>query len=104
MRKNIPVAIREQVWLLQFGDKFFKQKCSVKWCENILTPFTFEVGHNVPRSKGGSDDLDNLRPICSKCNKSMGDSYTIDEFSEFSKRTEHLWSQYRYQKTCLEPS
>ena len=98
--KKIPAAIREQAWLLAFGDKYFKQKCEVKWCENILTPFNFEVGHNIPRSKGGSDDLDNLKPICSKCNKSMGDMYTIDEFSELTKRTSKLWSCYIFQKAC----
>lgn len=93
--KKLPAAIREQAWLLYCGDKFFKHKCLVEWCETIITPFTFEVGHNVPKSKGGTNDLDNLRPICSKCNKSMGDDYTIDEFSELSRRTSKLWENYK---------
>lgn len=38
----------------------------------------FEVGHNVAVSKGGSDELDNLRPLCSACNKSIG-TKTIEE-------------------------
>ena len=63
------------------GDKLFKHKCLVTWCENVMTPFQFEVGHNLPESKGGPTELDNLRPICGKCNRSMGDEYTIDEFS-----------------------
>ena len=87
MKKKIPLALREQVWILYCGDKLFKHKCLVNWCENIMTPFNFEAGHNVPESKEGPTDLDNLRPICSKCNKSMGDTYTIDEFSELSKRS-----------------
>lgn len=95
-RKKIPVALREQVWILHFGDKYFKQKCFVKWCENGLTPFNFEVGHNVPHSKGGTSDLDNLRPICAKCNKSMGDQYTIDEFSDLSERSENFFGKYRF--------
>ena len=98
MKVKIPLALREQVWLLYMGDKFFKQKCSVKWCENIITPFSFECGHNIPESKGGATDLTNLQPICSKCNKSMGDEYTIDQFSALSERrqTSHLWECFRY--------
>jgi 5-methylcytosine-specific restriction endonuclease McrA len=94
-KKKIPLAMREQVWLVYLGDKNFKQKCNVKWCENMITPFTFEVGHNHPESKGGKTCIDNLRPICSKCNKSMGDSYTIDEFSELSDRSTNQWECFR---------
>lgn len=61
-----------------------------------MTPFTFEVGHNVPESKGGSSDLDNLKPLCPSCNKSMGNTYTIDEFSVISKRREKLWECFKF--------
>jgi hypothetical protein len=29
-------------------------------------------GHVLPESKGGTLDVENLRPICSSCNSSMG--------------------------------
>jgi 5-methylcytosine-specific restriction endonuclease McrA len=32
----------------------------------------FEVGHILAVSNGGNDEISNLRPICSVCNKSMG--------------------------------
>lgn len=83
---KIPSALRQQVWLEFCGSEHFKQKCFVKWCKNIITPFTFEVGHNIPESKGGSTDISNLRPICSSCNKSMSNNYTIDEFSMLYSR------------------
>jgi 5-methylcytosine-specific restriction endonuclease McrA len=95
-KATIPGALREQVWILYCGDKYFKHKCHVTWCENIMTPFMFEVGHNVPESKGGTLDIDNLRPICAKCNRSMGDHYTIDEFSRLSKRTSNLWECFKF--------
>jgi len=101
-KKKIPMALREQVWLLYLGDRVFKQKCTVKWCENQITPFSFEVGHNIPESKGGTIDIDNLRPICYKCNRSMGDDYTIDEFSDLSKRTTKMWECFRFQKKIEE--
>ncbi|MCB0916647.1 MAG: HNH endonuclease [Actinobacteria bacterium] len=37
---------------------------------NILG--TVSVDHVIPRSKGGTDDLDNLRPCCLRCNMSRG--------------------------------
>jgi len=98
MKARIPSALREQVWILWCGERLFKHKCLVTWCENVMTPFQFEVGHNVPESKGGATDLSNLRPICSKCNRSMGDEYTIDAFSALSARREqgHLWECFRF--------
>jgi 5-methylcytosine-specific restriction endonuclease McrA len=106
MKAKIPLALREQVWLLYMGDRLFKQKCMVTWCENIITPFSFECGHNVPESKGGPTDLNNLRPICSKCNRSMGDEYTIDQFSALSERrqTHHLWECFRFTSDSLSRS
>ncbi len=78
-KKAIPKAVREQVWLEYIG-KTFESKCTVDWCKNIITPFQYECGHNIPESKGGTTTLDNLRPICSNCNASMKDTYTIDEW------------------------
>ena len=96
MKKKIPSALREQTWLVYCGNVHFKHKCLVKWCENMLTPFNFEVGHNIPESKGGLLNIDNLRPICGKCNKSMADVYTIDEFSELSSRSTNQWEGFKY--------
>ena len=101
VKKKIPLALREQVWVLYCGDRNFKHKCVVKWCENIITPFNFEVGHNVPESKGGETNIDNLRPVCSKCNKSMGSQYTIDEFSDLSDRRSNPFECFRLVVPCL---
>jgi hypothetical protein len=76
----IPRALKNAVWVHYIGKKF-EAKCRVAWCTTVVTPFTFETGHNVPESKGGATNVANLRPICSQCNKSMGNTYTIDEFS-----------------------
>ena len=79
MKKKIPKALRQQTWVKYIGNNY-TSKCFIDWCANIITPFNFEVGHNLPSSKGGSDNITNLRPICSQCNRSMGNQYTIDEF------------------------
>ncbi len=41
-------------------------------CSGQVTQHTFECGHVLPRSKGGSDMMDNLRVLCRACNRSMG--------------------------------
>lgn len=69
------------------GDVFFA-KCHVRWCSSRISPFDFHVGHNVPHAHGGSLDLNNLRPICAKCNLSMGDRYTIDQWNNLVANTE----------------
>ncbi len=83
-RKPIPTALREQVWLKHFG-KNFEHKCSIVWCTNIISVFNWECGHNIPHSKNGPTILENLIPLCSRCNKSMNDHYTIDEFNLLGK-------------------
>lgn len=80
-RKPIPKALRQQVWV-KYNGHVFDAKCHIKWCENMLTPFNFEAGHNIPDSKGGPTTIENLLPICSSCNRSMSNNYTIDEFNQ----------------------
>jgi 5-methylcytosine-specific restriction endonuclease McrA len=83
-KATIPKALREQVWRNHMG-KEFEGKCCVTWCTNNITAFQFEVGHNIPESKGGATTADNLRPICSRCNSSMNNNYTIDEWNRLGK-------------------
>ena len=78
-KKTIPKAVREQVWIKYCGRKF-SHKCYIKWCSNKITVFDFHVGHNIPECKGGKLCLENVKPICSRCNHSMGSQYTITEW------------------------
>ena len=84
MKCIIPKALREQVWIKYFGKKY-KHKCYIFWCKNDISVFDFQVGHNIPESKGGETVLENLRPICSRCNLSMSNTYTIDEWNKLGK-------------------
>ena len=80
-KQTIPKAIREQCWIQSFG-KSFEHKCFVSWCENLINPFDFHVGHDKPESKGGTLLLENLKPLCSRCNQSMGNQFTIKEWNK----------------------
>ena len=77
-KKPIHKAIREQVWLQTFG-KLYEKECYIHWCKNIITVFDFHVGHDIPESKGGTLDIENLKPICARCNQSMANNYSIKE-------------------------
>jgi 5-methylcytosine-specific restriction endonuclease McrA len=79
-KKPIPSALREAVWIINCG-RAFDHKCMVSWCPNIMSAFDFQAGHNIPESHGGPTNIDNLIPICARCNNSMGDRYTIDEWN-----------------------
>ena len=79
VKQRIPKAMREQVWIQNFGKKF-EHSCYVPWCKNKINVFDFQVGHDIPESKGGKLAITNLKPICSRCNSSMSDNYSIKEW------------------------
>ena len=84
-KATIPKAVREQCWLKVFGESF-KQKCYIDWCDNDITVFDFHVGHDKPESEGGTLNIDNLKPICARCNLSMSNNYTIKQWNNFNKQ------------------
>ena len=51
--------------------------------------FDFHVGHDQPESKGGALAVSNLKPICARCNLSMSNNYSIQE-----------WNNLQEQKKC----
>lgn len=102
MKDKIPKALREQVWIAHIGKKF-ESKCTIRWCTNTITVFDFQSGHNIPESKGGTTDILNLRPICSRCNSSMNDTYTIDEWTKLSEpasKWKVFWDKWSILKKC----
>lgn len=86
-KKRIPKTVRREVWEKVHGSHAAKGKCYVSWCPRILDKMDFQAGHNIPESKGGTIDLDNLFPICNDCNQGMGDRFTIDEWSDMAFMT-----------------
>ena len=70
---------RKQTWMRRFGN-VMEAKCFL--CEVTVIDFTtFQMGHDIAFAKNGSDELDNIEPICSTCNRSM----KTMTFAEFKK-------------------
>ena len=69
-------TLRKQCWMSHMGN-VFKTTC---WCCNIneITPFHFEAGHIKAKICGGKDTIENIRPICGFCNKSMGTMHMFE--------------------------
>lgn len=44
------------------------------WCTSCLSVEKLTLDHLKPKSRGGSDELENLRLACFQCNSSRGNS------------------------------
>lgn len=68
---GISETSRSSTWNDTFGIATGMARCFV--CENNwISQRNFECGHIVCRACGGPATPNNLKPICSPCNKSMG--------------------------------
>jgi len=77
-RKSVPKSLRKIVWDKYVGRDKGKALCYCCKHEEI-SQFDFHCGHVIAQSDGGSNDIENLRPICSGCNGSMG-KQNLEEF------------------------
>ena len=78
-RKAIPKTVKTQLWNKFFTEDNAKGKCQV--CSKEIKMSDFEAGHIIASANGGSDNLDNLTPLCGQCNKSMG-TQSVYEFKK----------------------
>lgn len=74
-RRILNSELKSHVWERRNG-KFKDGQCYV--CDEKLSYSDFECGHVVPFCLGGTTDLDNLEPICTKCNRKMGICNLLD--------------------------
>ena len=70
MRKSIPKTLKNKVWDTYIGKKNGVGKCYC--CKTEIDSKNFDCGHIVAVKNGGKKTVENMRPICSPCNKSMG--------------------------------
>lgn len=88
----IPAALREQVWVA-FSGRVFARRCSTPWCANEMTAFNFHVGHRTAEARGGATELANLRPVCARCNLSMG-TRSMEEWAAVSAPRGRTWGAW----------
>jgi len=94
--KKIPSAVRKIVWNTYIGKDNPTGKCLVCNSEDI-SHTNFECGHVKSRVNGGDVTVDNLRPICGNCNKSIGGN-DMDEFmNKFKIKKPENWDGFKPQ-------
>jgi 5-methylcytosine-specific restriction endonuclease McrA len=79
LRKSIPKIVRNLVWDKNIGKEKGIGECDV--CKSEIDSKNFECGHIISVKDGGGTNIENLLPICSSCNKSMGPKNLL-EFKE----------------------
>ena len=79
-KKAIPKSLKMLVWHTYIGKEVGLAKCLC--CKNKeITQMDFDCGHIVAESRGGVTSVNNMRPICTKCNRSMK-AMNMNEFIE----------------------
>lgn len=68
-KTKIPKKLRIDVWDKYIGSNERTGNCYV--CNYKLDITDFEAGHIIAEVNGGSTNLENLRPTCKKCNRSV---------------------------------
>ena len=76
-RETIPKCVRNALWINYFNDaRTGKCQCCLR---EQITIGNFNCGHIVAHANGGETKLNNLVPICTLCNTSMG-TYNLNDF------------------------
>lgn len=85
-KQNIPKVLKDNVWNKYIGVETGQTKCLCCKTNNI-TQANFHCAHVISEANGGTLNIDNLRPICSNCNLSMGvdNMYTFMNKCGFDK-------------------
>lgn len=68
--ESITQSFRQAIWLKYCGENY-KYKC-LCYNSNEISVHNFECGHILSKKNGGNISIDNIIPICSFCNRSMG--------------------------------
>src|SRR4051812_25158993 len=80
-KDRIPAVLRTAVW--NNYEKFGRSSAPCYCCKKTISVFDFEYGHIVAESKGGKTNLENLLPVCSSCNKSMGSQHMLEFMEQY---------------------
>lgn len=87
LRKTIPKSLKRQVWETYIGHNY--SGICTTGCGKIIDVFDFECGHILSVKNGGENCIENLKPICSLCNKSMG-TQDLNEFALKYYKHDHM--------------
>lgn len=79
-KRCVPKTIRNQVWR-KYNGSTLDGKCFC--CCLPLAYECWEAGHVISDAHGGESIVENLRPICLSCNRSMGKMNMFDFMRQY---------------------
>ena len=92
MSKQFSKSIRDKV----FNFEHNCQMCNIKLQnEDILANNYMQIDHLISRKRGGSSKIENLRPLCKKCNSSKRDRNSIDISLKIKQDIENMFKDYQ---------
>lgn len=74
--KRKPISALKNILFEKYKDRFNLVNCCL--CNTKLDYRFMNIGHYISHKNGGSDTIDNMRPICQSCNSSLGSMNVID--------------------------
>ena len=77
-KKSIPKVVKDLSWNKWIGEDVARTKCMCCGVNEIKMS-SFHCGHVIAEASGGKLSIENLKPICSACNLSMG-TENMDDF------------------------
>ncbi len=90
-KRTIPKTLKINVWECYIGKEVGSAKCMC--CQkNEIIQGHFEAGHIISERDGGATNIENLRPICSLCNKSMGSKNMLEFMQEYGYQKPRNWN------------
>lgn len=82
VKQSIPKTVRDEVWKKYCGSDKIKGVCYC--CGNEIDYMNgWHCGHVQSEKEGGKTILDNLRPLCAKCNTSMGTTNMFEFMNKY---------------------
>jgi 5-methylcytosine-specific restriction endonuclease McrA len=102
-RKQFNISDTAKIWQSVFGNTMVGV---CKLCNETQLNFgtrtgenAWEISHIIPYRDQGSDDLDNLRPLCRSCNRSMGkNDFMSYAFRRYTERYEEIIQAFKLNK------
>ena len=83
-KQHIPKQLKRNVWSCFAGNNK-KMKCPMD-CGRSITMEKHHCGHIKAEKKGGELKMDNLKPVCAKCNQMMQQNHMYEWKESMKKR------------------
>ena len=76
-KSKISKSLKNACWIKEYKNNL-TGICPISFCKNTISKDKFQAGHIISEYNCGKTNIDNLKPICSSCNLSMGSNNWID--------------------------